>query len=410
MTRLATLLLTGLCILAPQTHTQDKPRNPYFPSAPQEALFEAAQRGSLEGIRAAIEAGADVNWREDSGASALSYAAANATDPAVIEYLVDELGADLLARHHYWTPLHCAASSTKNNAAVVKALVERYAPPRAPATMAELPQCFDGGNPIMLAAGAGRSTEILDALMTYATVSDLQVRDSEGRNALMRCARTPSRADQIRWLLDHGADQDIQNDSMRFSRGEGFNRTALMKAAMRNCPENLRALLFVTRTTDAGAHHRSRQFDPDITDDFGKTALHYAYENDALKGSKELHFLDSAFQVNRLWKAAAHGGEDHLRDTVTFLGHFPHLRSAFSVRRADGAHVLMIAAQSNPDPGVLMMLLDMLEWPEPKVLADTIDLTETDDYGITALDYAEENEDLQGTEALERLRSVASTR
>ena len=125
MTRLTTLLIAALTLLTPQAHTQDKPRNPYFPSAAQESLFEAAQAGSLQGIRAAIEAGADVNWREDSGASALSYAAANATDPAVIEYLVDKLGADLLARHHYWTPLHCAAVSKRNNAAVIKALVER---------------------------------------------------------------------------------------------------------------------------------------------------------------------------------------------------------------------------------------------------------------------------------------------
>jgi ankyrin repeat protein len=276
--------------------------------------------------------------------------------------------------------------------------------------MAELPPCFEGRNPIMLAAEAGRSTEILDALMAYATTSDLLVRDSEGRNALMRCAMTPGRADQIRWLLDHGADPNIQNDSMRMSRGEGYNRTALMKAARARCHENLLAFLLVTRTPEAGTRARYRQFDPDITDDFGKTALDYAYANDAFKGSKELHFLDSAFQVNRLWKAAAHGSEDHLRDTVTHLGHFPHLKSAFGVRRTDGVHMLMMAAQSNPDPAVLMLLLDMLESPEEKRLAETIDLTETDDHGKTALDYAEQNEGLQGTEVLERLRQATQSR
>ncbi len=396
MTRLATLFLTGLCILTPQAHSQEKPRNPYFPSASQEALFEAAQAGSLEGIRAAIEAGADVNWREDSGASALSYAAANATDPAVIEYLVDELGADLLARYHYWTPLHCAASSTKNNAAVVKALVERYAPPRAPATMAELPQCFDGGNPIMLAAGAGRSTEILDALMTYANVSDLQVRDSEGRNALMRCARTPGRADQIRWLLDHGADQDIQNDSMRFSRGEGFNRTALMKASYGRCRDNLLALLVVESPADPKGF-RYRPFDPDITDHFGKTALDYARENELLKGTEELKRLEFAFQVNRFWKAAAHADLQGLTETITS----PDL---FRTRRADGAHALIIAAQSNPDPQVLTLLLLVFESPDPSSRSAAKDLIATDDHGKTALDYAEENEALRGGEVLEQLQ------
>ncbi|MFU8830269.1 MAG: hypothetical protein ACNA8P_12660, partial [Phycisphaerales bacterium] len=132
--------------------------------------------------------------------------------------------------------------------------------------------------------------------------------------------------------------------------------------------------------------------------------------NDAYKGSKEFHFLDSAFQVNRLWKAAAHGSEDHLRDTVTHLGHFPHLNSAFGVRRTDGAHVLMMAAQSNPNPGILMLLLDMLESPEEKRLTETIDLSETDDHGKTALDYAKQNQALPGTEALERLRQATQSR
>lgn len=396
MTRLATLLLTGLCLLTPQALTQDKPRNPYFPSASQEALIEAAQKGSLEVIRAAIEAGADVNWREDSGASALSYAAANATDPAVIEYLVDKLGADLLARHHYWTPLHCAAVSKRNNAAVVKALVERYAPPRAPATMAELPQTFDGQNPILLAAEAGRSTEILDALMTYATTSDLQVRDNEGRNALMRCARTPGRADQIRWLLDHGADQNIQNDMMRMSRGEGFNRTALMKASYGRCRDNLLALLVVDSPGDPG-RVRYRPFDPDITDHFGKTALDYARENELFKGTEELERLEFAFQVNRFWKAAAHANLQGLSETITS----PEL---FRVRRDDGSHALMIAAKSNPDPKVLTLLLQVFESPDPNSRSAAKDLIATDDHGKTALDYAEENEALRGSEVLKQLQ------
>jgi ankyrin repeat protein len=399
MTRLATMLLAALSLLAPPALGQSTPRNPHFPTAPLEALFEAAQKGSLEGIRAAIEAGADVNWREDSGASALSYAASNATDPAVIAYLVDEAGADLLARHHYWTPLHCAASSNKNNAAVVKALVERYAPPRAPATMAELPLCFEGRNPIMLAAEAGRSTEILDALMTYATTSDLQVRDSEGRNALTRCAMTPGRADQIRWLLDHGADPDVQNDSLRMSRGEGYNRTALMKAAYGRCRENLRAMLIV----NAPGRIRYRQFDPDITDDFGKTALDYARENELLDGTEELERLEFAFQLNRFWKAAASGNLQQLSETTTS----PDL---FRTRRADGAHALIIAARTNPHPQVLNLLLQIHENAGPERDSTQAGLATTDDHGKTALDYAEQNEALQGTDALQRLREATQSR
>jgi len=323
-----------------------------------------------------------VNWREDSGASALSYAAANAT----------------VASPWYWTNLHAAARSTKNSVAVVKALVERYAPPRGPATMAELPLGVEGQNPILLAAEAGRSTEVLDALMTYATTSDLQVRDKEGRNALMRCARTPGRADQIRWLLDHGADQDIQNDSMRFSRGEGFNRTALMKASYGRCRDNLLALLVVDSPGDPG-RVRYRPFDPDITDHFGKTALDYARENELFKSTEELERIEFAFQVNRFWKAAAHADLQGLSETITS----PEL---FRVRREDGAHALMIAAKSNPDPKVLTLLLQVFESPDPSSRSAAKELIATDADGKTPLDHAKENEALQGTEVLERLRKA----
>jgi hypothetical protein len=64
----------------------------------------------------------------------------------------------------------------------------------------------------------------------------------------------------------------------------------------------------------------------------------------------------------------------------------------------------MIAAQSNTDPQVLTLLLQVFESPDPSSRRTAKDLIATDDHGKTALDYAEENEALHGTEAMERLR------
>lgn len=74
------------------------------------------------------------------------------------------------------------------------------------------------------------------------------------------------------------------------------------------------------------------------------------------------------------------------------------------MHRGDGAHALMIAAKSNPDPKVLALLLQVFESPDPSSPSGAKDLIATDDHGITALEYAEENQALQGTEAMERLR------
>lgn len=293
MTRLATILIAALAFLAQPALAQNDPTDPNQPTGPNAALFEAAETGSLEGIRAAIEAGADANWQNDFGTTPLMLAAANTTDPAVVEYMVDEGGAIVAD----WdavrmSALHHALAADTDNDAVVRALIARYDPALA-SKRGNFPVDVAMQNPVMFAARAGRSVEILDALMEVDPPADINAVSSSGYTVLMQCAGIPNRAAQIRWLLDHGADLNARNISERMSTCCGYNRTAVFYAAMNGTPDNLHALIIgeIHPISDAVRYHH---FDPVFRDDAGRTALRYAEENEALRGSEALRLLRAA--------------------------------------------------------------------------------------------------------------------
>lgn len=82
--------------------------------------------GSIEEVRNAIEAGADVMALDAKGNSPLHFVASHNTDPEVINALVGE-GADVNAKNESGcTPLHVAAAFNANPS-IVKALLEHGA-------------------------------------------------------------------------------------------------------------------------------------------------------------------------------------------------------------------------------------------------------------------------------------------
>jgi ankyrin repeat protein len=68
-------------------------------AAPSKNFFGLCRTGSIEEIRAAIEAGADLNARQSNGETAL-YSAVSNPNPDVVSLLIEK-GADVNARDRH---------------------------------------------------------------------------------------------------------------------------------------------------------------------------------------------------------------------------------------------------------------------------------------------------------------------
>ncbi|HXL01820.1 MAG TPA: ankyrin repeat domain-containing protein [Candidatus Atribacteria bacterium] len=89
----------------------------------QEDFTELVKTGSLEEVKKAIEAGANVNARDENGMTPLMHAAGANQNPEVIKVLL-EAGAEVNARDEDgWTPLMQAACFNQNPE-VIKVLLE----------------------------------------------------------------------------------------------------------------------------------------------------------------------------------------------------------------------------------------------------------------------------------------------
>jgi hypothetical protein len=85
-------------------------------------VLECARYGELDDLRALLDAGADVNYRDAGGNTALHRAAGNGH--ADIISLLIERGAAFVANSNGNTPLHWAALN--GHAAAVSALLEKF--------------------------------------------------------------------------------------------------------------------------------------------------------------------------------------------------------------------------------------------------------------------------------------------
>jgi ankyrin repeat protein len=115
-------LLLGFSLLSGCGGPGEKEEKKAAPPALNEALREAAARGSLQGVRSALDQGADVDDADANGTTALLLAAFDGHTP-IVRLLLDR-GADVRARNVQGrTALMCAASGGFD--ATVRLLLER---------------------------------------------------------------------------------------------------------------------------------------------------------------------------------------------------------------------------------------------------------------------------------------------
>jgi ankyrin repeat protein len=263
--------------------------------ARNDALAREIAEGSVEAARTLLAQGADPDFRNSKGQTALSFAAAlEGPDKAL---LLLEHGASVDARVGGETPLTIAAAGY--HAATVKALIEHRADGnaadadgntpllRAAASRQSWREETDPLIGLLLAAGADvnrRNARGETALMwmagagnpafpqVLAKSADVDARDADQNTALLWAARRFGRGQQVecgRLLLDRGADVNAAN-----RRGE----SALILAAAQRETEGIRLLLArkadVNRATVEGRTALMQAIDGPEEFDNGKGAVY----------------------------------------------------------------------------------------------------------------------------------------
>jgi len=159
-------------------------------------VTDAATRGDAAGVRAALQAGADVDSRLIDGSTALHWAVQN-DDSAIIELLLAS-GADPNAENRTGTtPLRLAAIN--GNAETIALLIDAGVDPNAPLTP-------DGDSALMLASRTGR----LDAIdVLIARGAEVNAAESWGGTTALIWAINEGHTHVVERLLEAGAATDV---------------------------------------------------------------------------------------------------------------------------------------------------------------------------------------------------------
>lgn len=235
------------------------------------ALMHAAAFSSVDSLRALLDRGADVNASSTARATALMWAV---DDPVKVRVLLDRGAAVNASMDDGTTAL--VAAARRGNADVVRLLLERKADLSAsPSGRTELLRIATAERPqlrqVLAAAGIGTRALIAGdtpTLANYPVSSTSAIRElldlgaspnTRGRFPLIALAAFASRTDSTKLLLDRGADPNATGQ---------HGVTALMMAAAASSPDPTPVRLLIER--GAGL---------DARDDAGRTALDWALLN-----------------------------------------------------------------------------------------------------------------------------------
>lgn len=228
---------------------------------------------STEMVVGCIEGGADVNARSEGwggplwpGSTPLHFVSAGAGDPVVVSLLL-EAGADVNARDRSgYSPLHRAAERN-DNPDMITMLLDAGAEVNAWATGFQIDWGYDY-TPLHLAVRNENPAVTAALLEAGANVNALNGRGTG--TPLHQAAGSKSNPAVVALLIEGGADVNARAEVWdRCCYTTSRDRTPLHLAAKSN------PIAFIM-LLDAGA-------DPTALDDYGKTPMDYARENEALR-------------------------------------------------------------------------------------------------------------------------------
>ena len=306
--------------------------------AARTAFIEAARRGQVKAVRAALARGLSPNVVGAFGDSALWAAVEEGHEPVVQALVAADANVNLAENSRRITPLMSAASVCRPSMAEL--LLARGAQVDA-ATV-------DGWTPLMFAAAQGCTGVIRQLLTAGAAINAMP----GGRSALM-CAAANGRVDAVTELMAQGADAN-QGSS------EG-GWTALMMGM--SYPDTVRALVAAGAALDR------------MNDD-GRTAWDLAFRHHRRYDSAEILVdagarvsLHEPVNIERMMAAAADGHFGLVRKLLRAHGDW-------NVATREGRTALMAAAEA----GELELVIALIR--------DGADVDRTDLEGRTALTYA----------------------
>jgi ankyrin repeat protein/transposase-like protein len=348
-------------------------------------------------ITALINSDEDVNARDKYGRTALMIAAGLSSNLDVITVLVNN-GAEINAvfKNEY-TALMFAAFNN-HNPEVINTLVK--------AGSITDGRTKDGDTVLMIAAAGNNNPDVITALIK--NDADVNAKNKDGWTALMFAAKYNSNPDVITALIKGKADTKaiakyemtvlmiaagvninpdvvtvlIENGANVNARTETENTALMIAAANNNNPDVITAL--IRKGADVNARNK-----------YGDTALMLAAEKNSnfeviitalIKGGVDVN-ARGEFEVTALMDAAMRNSNP---DVITAL-----VKNGADVNAITeaGFTALMFAAGGNSNPDVITTLIE-----------NGADVTIKSNEGKRALDYAEENENLIGTEAYNLLR------
>lgn len=190
------------------------------PEKPTKSLFEAAQRGDVETIKAHQKFGTNFNGNE-----AALWAAAHWNRTEAVEAML-EAGAN---PDIYGPDAHTAAYAAveRGNVAIVKMLIQH----RANLDIRDV----EGYAPIHIAAREGR-TEIVRAILDYGyDVNSRTASTHETPLMLAADLRNPECLETVRLLLSRGADKTLRNNGW----GTAFDRHEQRMSSRTKTPEDV---------------------------------------------------------------------------------------------------------------------------------------------------------------------------
>ncbi len=165
------------------------------------ALLDAAKRGDVAAVKAALKEGADVNAAQGDGLTALHLAAQEGNLEITKLLLGAKANVEAKTKIGDYTPLHLAASGARLT--VVQALLSAGASPSAVTTTT-------GVTPLHLAAKALNGERVVKTLLEKGAPVDAR-ESSSGQTALMFAAAY-NRAAAVKELMAHGADAAITTE------------------------------------------------------------------------------------------------------------------------------------------------------------------------------------------------------